>query len=323
MTQFKYAEIRPGLPPKRKNRLRKLGSVISNNYQLYIMLIIPVALLIIFCYVPMYGAQIAFKNYSLAKGIWDSPWAGLKWFTKFVDSAMFVQVLGNTLLLNVYSLAMGFPFCILLALSLNYVQSTVFKKTIQMISYAPNFISTVVMTGIMFQLFSPIYGVFGQGISALAGKSVDIFLMPGSFRHIMVWSGVWQGVGFGSIIYISALSAVSPELHEAAIIDGANILHRIRHVDFPAVLPVIIVQLILSMGGLLNTGYEKVLLLQNTLNLSTSEVVDTYAYKMGLKSAIPNHSYGAAIGLFKSLICFVLLAGVNRLANRFSETSLW
>lgn len=308
---------------KKITGLKPFKTTLQHNYQLYIMLMVPVTLVVIFCYIPMYGAQIAFKNFNIINGIWDSPWTGLKWFEKFVTNRMFFQTLSNTLILSLYSLFMGFPFSIMLALGLNYVRQRFFKKSIQMISYAPNFISVVVMTGIMFQLFNPRFGVLGQMLTLLSGESVDIFLIPSSFRHIYVWSGIWQGVGFGSIIYISVLSSVSPELHESAVIDGASILQRIRYIDFPAILPTTIVQLILSTGGLLNTGFEKVLLLQNSFNLQTSEVIDTYAYKMGLAATIPNHSYGAAIGLFKSVICFILLVIVNKIAQKLSDTSLW
>lgn len=308
---------------KNANRRKPLVGMLKENYQLYLMLLIPVALVIIFCYIPMYGAQIAFKNFGIVKGIWDSPWVGLKWFEKFVTNPMFLQTMKNTLTLSLYSLLMGFPFSVLLALGLNYISSKFFKKTVQMISYAPNFISVVVMTGIMFQLFNPLFGVIGQGLSLLAGQSVDIFLLPESFRHSYVWSGVWQGVGFGSIIYISSLASVSPELHEAAVIDGASIPQRIIHIDIPGILPTIIVQLILSTGGLLNTGFEKVLLFQNTFNLQYSEVIDTYAYKVGLASQMPNYSYGAAIGLFKSIVCFIMLVAVNKIAQKISDSSLW
>lgn len=306
-----------------KIRRKSLRHRILNSYQLYLLLLLPVGMVVIFSYVPMYGAQIAFKNYNIVSGIWNSQWVGLKWVEKFITNSMFTQTLSNTLILNLYSLSMGFPSSILLALSLNYIGNRHFKKSIQMISYAPNFISVVVMGGILFQLFDTRFGVFGRLISLITGTPVDIFLMSGSFRHIMVWSGVWQSVGFSSIIYISALSAVSPELHEAAIIDGAGIVQRIRHIDVPAILPVIVVQLILSTGGLLNTGFEKVLLYQNSFNIKTSEMIDTYAYKVGLASSMPNYSYGAAIGLFKSVVCFVLLVIVNQLAKRLNESSLW
>lgn len=312
--------------PKKEIAVRKKRMLISRlrqDYQLYIMLMIPMGLLIIFCYVPMYGAQIAFKNFSIVKGIWDSPWAGFKWFEKYLTNPMFFQTLRNTLILSLYSLFMGFPFSVLLALSLNYIPNKFFKKAVQMISYAPNFISVVVMTGILFQLFNPLYGAIGQALSTMAGESVDIFLNPKSFWHTYVWSGVWQGVGFGSIIYISSLAGISPELHEAAIIDGASIPQRIWHIDLPGIAPTIIVQLILTSGGLLNTGFEKVLLFQNSFNLQYSEVIDTYAYKVGLASQMPNYSYGAAIGLAKSIVCFILLAVVNKIAQKVGDTSLW
>lgn len=306
-----------------RRKKKSFRQILADNWQLYIMLLIPVALVIIFSYVPMYGAQIAFKRFNLVEGIWNSPWVGLKWFTRFVTSSMFTKTLSNTLLLNLYSLAMGFPFSILLALSLNYVRKIKFKKSVQMISYAPNFISVVVMAGILFQLFDSRFGVLGQLLSSIFNKSLDIFLIPEAFRHIYVWSGVWQGVGFCSIIYISVLSSVSPELHEAAKMDGATIVQRIRHIDFPALLPVTVIQLILSTGGLLNTGFEKVLLYQNAFNQQYSEVIDTYSYKIGLAASLPNQSYGAAIGLFKSVVCFVLLLLVNKIAQKVNDFSLW
>ena len=302
---------------------RSLKAILAQDYQLYLMLLVPVALVVIFCYWPMYGAQIAFKNYNIVGGVWGSPWAGVKWFERFVTGNMFWSTLENTLWLSLYSLFTGFPLSIVLALSLNCVRSRFYKKAIQMISYAPHFISVVVMTGILFQLFNARFGVIGRLLSFIANREVDIFLNPASFRHVYVWSGVWQGLGFGSIIYISVLSSVSPELHEAAIIDGATRLQRVRHIDFPAVLPTAIVMVILNTGGILNTGFEKVLLLQNSLNLATSEVIDTYSYKMGLASSMPNYSYGTAIGLFKSVVCFILLMIVNKIAQKCGDTSLW
>ena len=296
---------------------------IKRSWQLYVLLVIPVALVVLFQYVPMYGAQIAFRNYNIRDGIWGSEWAGMRWITRFVTNRMFSQTLNNTLILNLYSLAFGFPLSIMLALSLNYVRNQKYKKAIQMVSYAPNFISMVVVVGMMYQFFNPYFGAIGKLLSLLSGQSVDVFLNPASFRHVYVWSGVWQSLGFSSIIYISALSSVSPELHESATIDGANIMARIWHIDLPAILPITIINLIMSTGGLLNSGFEKVLLLQNTLNLQTSEVIDTYAYKIGLASSMPNYSYGAAIGLFKSVVCFILMIIVNQISRRVSETSLW
>lgn len=300
-----------------------LGIILRRNYQLYIMLSVPVAMVFIFCYWPMYGAQIAFKNFNIVQGIWGSPWSGLNWFHKYLNSEMFLQTLVNTLWLSFYSLFTGFPLSIILALALNYISNKFYKKTIQMVSYAPYFISVVVMTGILFQLFNTRFGVIGQLLSKAAGHEVDIFLNPKSFRHIYVWSGVWQGVGFGSILYVSVLSSVSPELHEAAIIDGASILKRIRYIDVPEVMPTAITMLIMNTGGILNTGFEKVMLFQNSLNLNASEVIDTYSYKVGMASSMPNYSYGTAIGLFKSVVCFLLLVLVNKLAQMYSDASLW
>ncbi len=303
--------------------IKRLGIKIIRAYQLYLMLLVPISLVLIFCYYPMYGAQIALKKYNIVDGIMGSPWAGLMWFEKYIGSNMFLNTLWNTLALNLYSQAMGFPLSIILAISLTYLTSVAYKKIIQMVSYAPYFISTVVLVGIMFQLFNPFSGVFGKTLSSISGYPVDIFLASESFRHIFVWSGVWQGVGYGSIMYISVLSSVSPELHEAAIIDGATIFKRIIHIDVPALMPTIIVMLILSTGSLLNTGFEKVLLLQNSLNLKTSEVIDTYSYKIGLSSSTPNYSLGTAIGLFKSVVCFGMMIIVNKIAQKMGESSLW
>lgn len=299
------------------------GIKIIRAYQLYLMLLVPLSLVIVFNYYPMYGAQIALKKYNIVDGIMGSPWVGLMWFEKYIGSNMFLNTLWNTLVLNLYSQAMGFPLSIILAISLTYMTSITYKKVIQMVSYAPYFISTVVLVGIMFQLFNPFSGVFGKVLSSINGYPVDIFLASESFRHIFVWSGVWQGVGYGSIMYISVLSSVSPELHEAAIIDGATIVKRIIHIDVPALMPTIVVMLILSTGSLLNTGFEKVLLLQNSLNLETSEVIDTYSYKIGLSSSTPNYSLGTAIGLFKSVVCFGMMIIVNKIAQKMGESSLW
>ena len=304
-------------------KTKRLGIKIIRAYQLYLMLLVPLSLVIVFCYYPMYGAQIALKKYNIVDGIMGSPWVGLMWFEKYIGSNMFLNTLWNTLALNLYSQAMGFPLSIILAISLTYLTSVVYKKVIQLVSYAPYFISTVVLVGMMFQLFNPFSGVFGKTLSSIKGYPVDIFLASESFRHIFVWSGVWQGVGYGSIMYISVLSSVSPELHEAAIIDGATIFKRILHIDVPALMPTIVVMLILSTGSLLNTGFEKVLLLQNSLNLETSEVIDTYSYKIGLSSSTPNYSLGTAIGLFKSVVCFGMMIIVNKIAQKMGESSLW
>jgi len=296
---------------------------VLNNWQLYLLLALPVAYVLLFAYGPMYGLVIAFNKYSPVLGMWDSPWVGWKNFERFVNYYGFWRIMKNTLVLSLYALAAGFPIPILLALGLNYVKHAFFKKTVQMVTYIPYFISVVVVVGMIHQFFNPRTGVFGQIIQFFTGESINVLLEPGSFMHIMVWSGIWQGLGFSSIIYMSILAGISPELHEAAMMDGASKLRRMWHIDLPGIMPTAIVFLILSVGGILSSGYEKILLLQNNINLSASEVIDTYSYKVGLTGVIPDPSYATAIGLFKSVIGFVLLYIVNRLSRKFGNSSIW
>lgn len=296
---------------------------IRNNYQLYIMLLLPIVFIIIFAYFPMYGAMIAFKKFSPVLGIWDSPFVGLDNFLRFFTYPNFWRVITNTLYLSLYSLIAGFPLPIIFALLLNCIEGKRFKKTVQMATYLPYFISTVVVVGMIYQFFNPLTGALAKVISAFTGQSMDIFKNPDNFAHVMIWSGIWQGVGFSAIIYLSILAGVSPELHEAAIIDGASRWKRIWAIDFPSVLPTATIFLITSIGGILSTGYEKILLLQNNLNLSASEVIDTYAYKVGLTSLVPDVSYATAIGLLKSLIGFILIVIVNRIANKLNDSGIW
>jgi multiple sugar transport system permease protein/putative aldouronate transport system permease protein len=287
------------------------------------MILLPAAYIFIFKYVPMYGAQIAFRNYSPIFGFSASEWVGLANFRRFVSSPMFGTLLSNTLLLSLYNMAANIPFPILLAIGLNYVRGRHIKKTIQTVTYIPYFISIVVMVGILIQVLNPRYGVVNNAIRAFGGSPIDFFANPAYFRSLYVWSGVWQTAGWGSVIYIAALAGIDPQLHEAAIMDGADIWKRIAHVDFPGILPTVVIMLILSMGSVLSTGFEKALLMQNTLNTGVSEVIDTYVYKVGLASASANFSYSSAIGLFQSLIGFVLTIAVNWFSRRVSETSLW
>ncbi|MFV0400754.1 MAG: ABC transporter permease [Oscillospiraceae bacterium] len=290
---------------------------------LFLMLLIPLAFIIIFAYVPIGGTVIAFKNYSYKLGVWGSPWTGLDNFVRFFNYPRFGQLIRNTLLVSFYSLVAGFPMPIILALSLNCVRRERFKKTVQMFTYLPYFISVVVLCGMLFMFFNPRLGFLGQIISGMKGQMTDVFLSPTAFLHIMVWSGVWQGMGFSSILYISILSSVSPELHEAAVIDGATRMQRIIHIDFPSLIPTAVIMLIMSAGNILSTGFEKILLLQNNANLTMSEVIDTYVYKAGLTATIPDQGYATAVGLFKSIIGFLLLIVVNRIAQKTSENSLW
>lgn len=292
-------------------------------WQLLAMLLIPCCFIAVFSYGPLYGLQIAFKNFRAAQGMWGSPWVGLKHFRDFVNSYLFLRVIRNTITISLYSLIAGFPIPILLALSLNCVKRLRFKKTVQVVTYAPFFISTVVLVSMVLQVLAPKFGLVNNIIRALGGQDV-LFMANGKlFSSIYVWSGIWQTMGWSAIIYISALSAIDPTLHEAAIVDGASRLRRIWHIDLPGITPTIIILLILSAGSIMNVGFDKIFLMQNATNTEYSEVISTLIYKVGIAASIPNYSYSTAIGLFNSVINFMLLVIVNMIARRFSETSLW
>jgi putative aldouronate transport system permease protein len=296
---------------------------LKRSWRLYVLLAPSLLYLIVFKYVPMYGLQIAFRDYSVIEGFTGSSWVGLEHFERFVTSYNFWPILRNTLVLNLYQLAAGFPLPIVLALALNYVGRDGFKKTVQMVSYAPYFISTVVMVGIVLQFLHPGSGLVNQILRQAGLSPVHFMGRPEYFMSIYVWSGVWQYLGFSAIVYLAALTSIDPTLHEAAIIDGANKLQRIWYIDLPGIMPVAVILLILQMGSMLDVGFEKVLLMQNPLNLGVSEVIDTYVYRVGLASAVPNFSYAAAIGLFKAIIGLILIVAANHLAKRIRATSLW
>lgn len=301
---------------------RKTLTLMRRNWLLYVFLL-PAALYIgVFMYGPMYGLIIAFKDFSASKGIWGSPWVGMKWFDTFFNTARFWQILKNTLALSIYSLVVGFPIPIIMALIINNIANLKVKKFAQTVTYMPYFISTVVLVGMMSVLFSPRSGVVNTLLSYMGGSG-DTFFMGESkfFRHMYVWSGVWQSTGWNSIIYIAALTGVSQELHEAARIDGANKFQRIIHVDIPAILPTMIILLIMNCGNVLSVGYEKVYLMQNSLNLPVAEVISTYIYKMGLEQQ--RYSYSTAIGLFNNVINFIVLVTVNKISKKVSGMGLW
>ncbi len=308
---------------KRRRGTQGLGRRIGVNWQLYLMILLPFAYIILFKYQPMYGAQIAFQNYSPIFGFDKSEWVGFDNFVRFFQSPMFSKLLVNTITLSLYNLVVSIPIPVILALGLNYVYNQRLKKFIQTASYIPYFISMVVMVGILTQVMNPRFGLVNNIISAFGGQRVDFFANPGYFQSLYVWSGVWQSAGWSSVIYIAALTGIDPQLHEAAIVDGASVVKRIWHVDLPGIRPTAVIMTILSMGSVLNTGFEKALLMQNTLNMGVSEVIDTYVYKIGLASPSANFSYSTAIGLFQSLIGFGLTIAVNQLSKRISDTSLW
>lgn len=288
----------------------------------YLMLIIPMSILLLFKYVPMYGAQIAFREFRITRSIKDSPWVGLKYFKKFFSYYNFTAIIRNTLIINLYSL-LTFPLAPLFALCLNHFPSRRYTKVVQNISYLPHFISTVVLCSMVIQFTNARTGLINQFLGLLDVPSVNYMAKKEYFYSIYVWSGVWQSLGYNAILYIASLSSVSPELHEAAIIDGANILKRIWHVDIPGILPTICIMLILQCGRLLSMGYEKILLLQNPLNTVVSEVISSYSYNVSISSGTPQYSYAAAIDLFTAVINLIMLCLVNNIVKKTNQTSLW
>jgi putative aldouronate transport system permease protein len=305
-----------------KSSTRDVIKKITRNWQLYLLIAVPTSFLIMFNYVPMLGAQIAFREFNPVQGIWGSPWVGLQQFSMFFHSPYFWPIIRNTLYLSIYSLLIGTPAAVILALALNEVKHERFKRIVQMFTYAPYFISTVVLIGMMNIILSPTAGLYSQ-FARLFGieNPIDILGSPTAFPSLYVWSGIWQETGYGAVIYLAALSNVNPELYEASKIDGATRLQKILHIDLPAIKPTIIVLVVLSVGGLLSVGFEKVYLLQNTLNLSTSEVISTYVYKIGLVNA--NYSFATAVGLFNSVVGLILILLTNQVARRLSDTSLF
>ena len=285
------------------------------------MLVLPVTYLIIFAYLPMGGAVIAFKDYSIRGGIWGSEWVGLKHFKNFFTTPDFKNLMTNTLALSLYSLIISFPMPILLALAINEMRGRHYKKVVQMVTYLPYFISTVVLVGIMQNIFSVRTGLVNNIIMLFGGKAIDFMGKPGLFRSLYVWSGVWQGMGYSAVIYIAALASVDISQTEAAIIDGAGRFARVWNVDIPAIMPTIVIQLILAVGSIMSLGFEKVYLMQNPVNMQTSEIISTFVYKRGLINF--QYSYATAVGLFNSVCNMVLIVLANMFSKRVNETSLW
>ncbi|MBQ7839489.1 MAG: sugar ABC transporter permease [Lachnospiraceae bacterium] len=298
---------------------------LKRDWELYLFLLLPVAYVFIFNYIPMGGLVIAFKDYEVRKGIWESDWVGLEQFKRFFESYMFKDVMGNTIVLALYGLIAGFPIPVLFALTLNSVKNKRFKKITQTIVNMPHFISTVVMVGVLMLVFHNRLGIYGNLVHVLTGEYPgDVFASPSAFRHFYVWSGVWQGFGWSSIIYTAALTGVDPSYHEAAQLDGASRFQRVIYVDLPTIVPTIVTLLILDMGSILSLGYEKVLLMQNSLNISASQVVSTYVYEMGISGGgAGNFSYSTAIGMFNNVIELILLIIVNQISKRISDTSVF
>ena len=304
----------------RPSRWTKLARSIRKNWLLYVLLLPTLVYLLLFQYWPLYGIQIAFKRFVPSKGIDGSKWVGMANFEKFFSSYMFKDVLRNTIVLSVYQLLAAFPFPIILALLLNYCISNRLRKVTQMVTYAPHFISTVVLVGMM-MVFMSQNGIFNQVLGKVGAQPVPFLTDAGLFRHIYVWSHIWQRTGYNSVIYIAALAGVSPELHEAAKVDGATKLQLIRHIDLPLIMPTATILLIMNCGSILSVGFEKAFLLQNNLNASVSEIISTYVYKVGLINN--DMSYSSAIGLFNTIVNMVMLIIVNTISDKLSGNSLW
>lgn len=288
-----------------------------NRYAYFLLLPI-IAFFVIFHYVPIYGVQLAFKDYVIRKGISGSPWAGLKYFSRLFASQMFLNTLRNTILISVYRIAFGFPAPILFALLLNEITHVRYKRMVQTISYMPHFISWVILGGIITELLSPTRGAVNALIVALGGESVHFMAETKYFRSILVITGIWKEVGWSSVIYLAAISGISTEQYESASIDGATRIQMIRHITLPSILSVISIQFILSMGGILNAGFDQVFNLYNPIVYSVGDIIDTYAYRIGLSGKL-EYSLSTAIGLFKNVIGFALVYGTNMVVRRLGE----
>ena len=301
--------------------MKKWKKNLIYNWDLYIFLLPTLIYYAIFHYAPMYGLQIAFKSFKATKGIWGSPWVGLDNFARFFRSAQFWDILSNTVVLSLESLVLGFFPPIILALMLNQVENEKLKKFVQGVTYAPHFISTVVMVSLLFCLLSTRNGIINRIIMFFGGEAVPFMRDAEYFRGTYIVSGIWQSMGFSAIIYIAALAGISSELHEAAIIDGASKWQRVIHIDIPGILPTITILLIMRSGSIMSVGFEKVFLMQTSLNLKRSQVISTYVYQVGLVDA--NFSFSAAVGFFNSIVNFIMIMLVNFISSKISETSLW
>lgn len=303
------------------SRNRSQIKKIKKYWQYYVLLLPAFIYFVVFCYGPMYGVLIAFKDFVVTKGIWGSEWVGLDNFKRFFESYYFGKLIKNTLTISVYGLVVGIPLPIILALGLNELKNGKFKSIVQTVTYAPYFISIVVICGMIISFLSPTTGIVNKIIEIFGGEAIPFLSQEKWFSTVYVLSGVWQGTGWGSIIYLAALSSADPALYEAAMIDGASKIKRIWYIDIRCIVPTMVILLILNCGNVLSVGYEKIYLLQNELNASTSEVISTYVYKTGLVNA--QYSFATAVGVFNSVVNLVLLCFVNRIARKISEVSLW
>jgi putative aldouronate transport system permease protein len=301
--------------------IRGLKRSFRRHWQLYLLILIPLAYFVVFKYIPMANTVIAFKDYNVVDGVWGSDWVGVKHFERFFSNPIFWPVLGNTFLLSAYVVLASFPVPIILALALNEVRLKFFRNTVQMVTYAPYFISTVVVVSMTILFLSPRVGLAGDVTNFFGLGTIDFLSDPDYFRHIYVLSDIWQTMGYSAVIYLAALAGIDPTLYEAAKVDGASRWQKIRHVDIPGILPTAMIILVLGVGNVMAIGFEKAFLFQNSLNISQSEIIPTYTYKVGLLNA--DFSQAAAIGLFNGAINLVLLLAVNAGVKRLTGNGLW
>lgn len=309
---------KPSLFKKKETALapahrKPLKQRLVENWQLYLLLLIPVVITIVYKYGPMYGIQIAFRDFTASRGIWGSEWVGFEWFERFFSSPNCGRMIVNTVLISLYSLLWSFPVPIILALALNQLRFHKLKRVVQTVLYAPHFISTMIICGMLRIFLSPSGGL----INLLLGTSIDFINQSPMFRTIYIASGIWQEAGWGTIIYLATLSSVDTSLYEAAKVDGASVFQRILHIDLPALVPMAVLQLILSASNLMNVGFEKIYLLQTDLNKPVSDTIAVYVYEQGILGA--EYSYSTAIGLFNTAVNIVLLIVVSRIAKKASD----
>lgn len=296
---------------------------LCKNWQLYLMLLLPFLYVLIFSYIPMVGVQIAFRDYTPMGGMWGSEWVGLKHFYRFFNNIQCWTYIKNTLIISIYTLVLGIPFPLILAIALEYARSKTLKKTVQLVSYLPHFLSTVIIVGMIYLLFGNRTGVVNNILDSTFGVKINFLGNYQYFRSLYVWSAVWQATGWGSILYIAALSGVDPQLHEAAIIDGASKLRRIWHIDLVSIRSTIVILMIMDLGKIFTVGFDKTYLMQNTTNLRVSEVLSTYTYKTGIGGNVPNYSYASAIGLITNVVNFAMTYAANKVAKKLSGSGLW
>ncbi|MGP3972377.1 ABC transporter permease, partial [Streptomyces sp. 6N223] len=300
---------------------RRARRSFARHWTLYLLMAVPLTHIVIFKYIPMANAVIAFKNYNVVQGVWGSEWVGLAHFEALFDNPVFWDLVQNTFMLSFYAVIAGFPIPIILALALNEIRKGLFQRTVQLVTYAPYFISTVVVVSMIIMILSPSTGLAGDVFGLFGVEQPNLLADPDYFRHIYVWSDIWQTAGYSAVIYLAALAGVDQSLYEAARVDGASRLQKIWHVDLPSIMPTAVIILVLSVGNIMAIGFEKAFLLQNTLNLSASEIIPTYVYKVGLINA--DFSQATAIGLLNSVVNLCLLLFVNFIAKRITGSGVW